>query len=827
MKKPLSIQKTIFGLAVLLLLLASIVLSLISYQQAHRAAERTFDRLLVGSTLTIANAIQIEAGELQVELPFAAMAMLAQQERIFYTIRSSEQLISGYDDLALSEPLAQSSTPSFTTLTYKGSRVRVATVGRFVSGPKIGSGWITIRVAETLGTRNSLTHQLFTQSLLPLALLIGLALLLVWYSIRHAFSPLSQLESAIARRSPTNLEPIQTQVPQEIQGLMITLNEFIKRLRHALSTTQHLVAEAAHQIRTPLALLQAQAEDALDETDPQQQRQDLEQIHRHTMELSQLVHQLLMHATITHRQGSTEAQLISIGSLIDSSTQRLHAQSKNRLRIHITPTAQSKQVQGDQIALREMLRNVIENALLYSDDFVELWAYINYEKNIVIDIQDRGPGIEDKEKKKVLQRFYRGASAQKKVGSGLGLAIARHVAQHHQGQLLLLNRRSGSGLTVRIMLPTQTHNSATSTQPALFSQPLYLICMLGLLSILMTPLSEAKESSFYPALETNNATEIHIAGPTDTEIFAPLLLDFQSQNPQVAIHYYDIDTQDLYKLITHEQLNPIDVVISSATDLQVRLVNDGYSKEHQSALTENLPEWAQWRHSIFGFTLEPIVLVYNNQLDPLYRSTTRAQFLSQLELNPSTWYGKIGTYNIERSGLGYLLAVFDERLSSNFWGMTNALGRVGTHLYATTAAILDDLDSGQLWAGYNLLGSYALARQQSGANIEVIIPEDYVLVFSRTAFIHHRSPQPHLAGQFIDYLLSDHGQRLIATQMQLGALIKETDKKWPEQRLYESLIAPIQPISIGPSLLTGLDTTRKKRFIQNWMRLITDTPSDR
>lgn len=813
----LSIKKNILGAALFLLLLCAMAFSWVTYQQSTQAAQRTYDQLLSASALTIANAIQQDAGELQVELPFAAMALLPQTERLFFAVRHQNQVIAGYEDLAFALPLVQSTTPTFTTMSYKDTQVRVVRVGRFTTGSAASSGWTTIYVAETLSTRDALSAQLFLQGLHPLFLLVGFTFLLILFSIRYVLSPLAQIERAIEARSPTNLEPITTPAPIEIHGLISTLNNFIQRLSKALTTQQHFVAEAAHQIRTPLALLQAQTEDALEESDPIQRDLSLHAIHRHSQDLSQLVHQLLMHATITHRQDTTEHQRIRVPDLIRDSCQRLLEEQKSRLRIHITPPAQRLQLAGDQIALREMLRNLIENALLYSAAAVEIWVYVNYEKQVIIDIQDRGPGLTPEEKLRVTTRFFRGESSANTIGSGLGMSIAAQVIAHHQGTLHLRDRRSGSGLTVRVQLPAAVASTPVSVK--LRTALLGFALVFGLL----LPAHDSAAKTHRYALDSAT-TSLRIAGPTDTDIFSSLAQAFIELHPHLAIHYTEIDTQELYHQVSTQQLVDIDLIISSATDLQVRLVNDGYAQAYHSEHTTALPEWAKWRNKIFGFTLEPIVLVYHTQLPDHYKAKTRTEFLQHIEDHPLFWRDRIGTYDIEHSGLGYLLAVFDERLSSNFWGMTNALGRVGAKLYTSTAGILDGIESGELYAGYNVLGSYALARQQAGAAIEVVIPDDYVLVFSRTAFIHKNSTQPQYAGLFIDYLLSDAGQQHIAQQAQLGSLIKNRDNSWPEKHLYESLIAPIQPIRIAPSLLAGLDRTRKKRFIQNWIRLITDTP---
>lgn len=329
--------------------------------------------------------------------------------------------------------------------------------------------------------------------------------------------------------------------------------------------------------------------------------------------------------------------------------------------------------------------------------------------------------------------------------------------------------------------------------------------------------------STYPAPDSPDH-QLVIAGPTDTEFFAQIIQKFQLRYPTVSIQYYDVGTLELYDAVRKEQFEQLDLVISSATQLQLKLVNDGYAQTYSSVLTSDLPDWAQWRNKLYGFTLEPITLVYRKDLPEQYKPRTRAALLQAIEEEPRFWRHKTATYDIDKSGIGYLLAVYDERISSNFWGMANALGHTAIKLYPTTGEILDQIVSGELYVGYNVLGSYAMARQAQGEPLEVVIPEDYVLIFSRTAFITKQSKQPDLAGKFIDFLLSNEGQTLIDERIKLGALIKDTNHQWPTESLHKLFVAPIQPITIEPGLLASLDNIRKKRFIENWNRLVTDTP---
>jgi two-component system sensor histidine kinase TctE len=164
-------------------------------------------------------------------------------------------------------------------------------------------------------------------------------------------------------------------------------------------------------------------------------------------------------------------------------------------------------------------------------------------------------------------------------------------------------------------------------------------------------------------------------------------------------------------------------------------------------------------------------------------------------------------------------------VSSNFWGLANAFGKVKVQLRTTSAAIIDEIEQGKLDIGYNVLGSYALAQQAAGRRIGVVIPEDYVLVLARAALIARHTANPDLARAFLDWLLSPAGQEVAASHAGLGAIVGGTPGQWGVRNVPGSSQGIVQPIVFGPALLVGLDQQRQGRFIQNWMRLMTGAPS--
>jgi two-component system, OmpR family, sensor histidine kinase TctE len=208
---------------------------------------------------------------------------------------------------------------------------------------------------------------------------------------------------------------------------------------------------------------------------------------------------------------------------------------------------------------------------------------------------------------------------------------------------------------------------------------------------------------------------------------------------------------------------PPDLLISSAADLQLKLANDGHALRHASPWLAGVPAWAQWRGEVIGFTYEPAVIIYNPALvPPGTQPRSHHDLTTLLETDPDRFIGRVATYDIARSGVGYLLAAQDQQISSQFWRLAAALGRVEAVLSDSSPEILARVASGELAIGYNVLGSYAFARQAEGAAIGIVVPGDYVLVLTRSLLIPRRAANPDLARAFVDFALSPSGQAVAA-----------------------------------------------------------------
>jgi two-component system sensor histidine kinase TctE len=815
-----SIRRRILALALALLLAAALVLIIFIRDYAERSADRAFDRLLAASALTIAGAVQVEGNNVIVELPFASFGMFSGRDRVFYAVESpGGGAVTGYSDLSDMLPQLQAAGPVFTDITYRSELVRVASVGRLTSSGG-NANWVTIHVAETQSEREALAGEILGNAVIPVIALTLLAIALVWFGIGRMFSPLYQLEQELSGRAPDDLSPVDVPVPQEVSHLVNALNGFMARLGSAVERVSGLVAEAAHEVRTPLASLRAQAEVAMDEQDPEALRRRIGRIHQGAVQASQLVSQLLMEATISHRLENQEAETSAIGTVIEDVCQRLEAEQAGRVVIALPGVVADAQVRGDRVALREMLRNVVDNALVYSNGQVEIDGQI-VEGVLTLAISDQGPGIPDSEKALVLERFKRGAASGSNAGSGLGLSIVKRVAESHRGALRLRDRRGG-GLAVEIDLPLVGRNAKVEQlRKALGSFAALLLCLL-----LVQPQEASATSTRYPAPDGDKGTVLTIVGVTDTPLFAQFIAGFQAEQPDVTVLYEETDSLPLYDRFLAGELQPRpDLLVSSASDLQIKLANDGFAMAYDSPWLDDLPEWAHWRNEVFGFTFEPAVIIYNpGRLSADEVPRTHLMLAEMLESQSGRFRGLIATYDIARSGVGYLLAAQDQIISSNFWRLAAAFGRVEAQFSGSSPAILNGVADGSLALGYNVLGSYAFARKAAGANIEIVVPDDYVLVLTRSMLIPRDAPNPNLAQAFVDFALSPAGQAIAAGQTALGSLVPGTEGKWTSEAIAARGRGVIQPIPLGPALLVSLDQQRRQRFLDSWGEIVSPRP---
>ncbi|WP_298919386.1 ABC transporter substrate-binding protein [uncultured Roseobacter sp.] len=332
-----------------------------------------------------------------------------------------------------------------------------------------------------------------------------------------------------------------------------------------------------------------------------------------------------------------------------------------------------------------------------------------------------------------------------------------------------------------------------------------LACLAVLLSF-CAPLAgafEIEESRQYPA---NGSVTLRILSTADADVFEPIIEAFQDQNPAIAITY-DVASSAQVMTALYEEGAQYDLAISSAMDLQTKLANDGLAQTYVSDATGLLPGWAKWRDQIFAFTQEPAVLVLNAQaFTGLAPPKNREDLIALLRDHADVFDGRIGTYDVRVSGLGYLFATQDSRNTESFWRLTEVMGRLNTRLYCCSGDMITDVARGELVLAYNVLGSYARSRLADTPGLLVVEMDDFVSVMLRSALIPKTAKAPGEAGLMIDFLAGMNTRPALAEETGLPPVAPSTKED-------ESVIRPIR---LGPGLLVFLDTMRRETFLRSW-----------
>ena len=437
---------------------------------ANRATKVSYDRLLYGAALQMAENINILDSKVFIDLPVSAFETLAlsNSDRAFYAIMGRQyQVLTGYNDLPnipFTQLLLQSTekekfTPIYYEAPYHEENVRFVALGkRLLEADKVND--VFIIVGQTLGARQAAAAEINRMALHFVSLFFVITLLLLLFVIWRVLRPLQAIKQAITERSPLELSPLETNVPSEIAPLLKSINYFMAQLDTTLERLKRFTAEAAHQIRTPLAGLNSQAQNAIDETDEALRQKQLQHILESSNVLTNTVNQLLNRATLTHRYQSHPFSPVSLDQLTKDTCRELVVWALERgVEIEYVGDLQAT-IDGDEFALKQMLQNIIENAIKYSPNKglveVELMSAnkLNAAAAVVLQIRDQGVGVPDEDKEHIFEYFYRSPDNQAS-GSGIGLSIAKEVAEHHDARFHLKDNEP-TGLIVEVIFPKRT-----------------------------------------------------------------------------------------------------------------------------------------------------------------------------------------------------------------------------------------------------------------------------------------------------------------------------------------------------------------------------------
>ena len=422
--------------------------AVVAYYPSMEPATEAYDQALVD--IGIALGAHVRVGEVGInagysfELPPAVEQVLRtdRYDTIYYRILSPGGAdLAGEPEL----PLPEGAGP-YDAL-FKGQKVHVVSV----QSP-CGPATCNVLVAETNVKRSRLTREIMLSSLLPQLLLAVATLVIVWFGVKRGLGPLESLSEEIKQRSPRDLRPIDASAaPEETRPLLVALNGLLEQVAQASRNQQRFLANAAHQLRTPLAGLQAHTELALAQPLPGAVRAQLDQVHQATIRTARLANQLL--ALARAEPGARgDPSSVNLKSVVEAEADAWVHQALAR-DVDLGFELEGAPVEGDAFLLREALANLVHNAIEYSSRGGHVTVRTGARNNhAFVEVEDDGPGIPSAERARVLERFYRvpGTSG---TGSGLGLAIVREIAAGHGAGIELSEGAGARGCRVAITFP--------------------------------------------------------------------------------------------------------------------------------------------------------------------------------------------------------------------------------------------------------------------------------------------------------------------------------------------------------------------------------------
>jgi len=415
------------------------------------------DRVLAGSALAIAERVIVsEDGSLEVDIPYVALEMLtsAAQDRVFYRVDGPPgTFVTGYQNLP-SIQRREGQAAAFGDAVFRGEPIRVAALARSAS-TGINSVPFTVTVAETTIARQQLTHAILLRSALRILFMILGAAAIVWVAVTLSLRPLYRFSEALSERSPDDLHPITERVPNEVQGLVDTVNSFMVRLEGALDALRHFTGNAGHQLRTPLAIVRTQLTLARRSGNLGEVQQAAEKADEAVGDAERILAQLLLMARIDAASRSTAMRQLDLVDLARTVTAE-HVPRAAEAGIDLGFEGEGEVMAVvEPILIGELVKNLVSNALLYAGAGAEVTVRVGTQQGATfVEVEDNGPGIPPERRETVLRRFERGdTSGQGRPGTGLGLPIVDEIARLHGASLGLEDGSEGRGLKVRVTFP--------------------------------------------------------------------------------------------------------------------------------------------------------------------------------------------------------------------------------------------------------------------------------------------------------------------------------------------------------------------------------------
>jgi two-component system sensor histidine kinase TctE len=441
-------------------LLALWVMStMIDHDVATGFVNLNYDRALLDTALDLGRNVREINNQLYLDLPQPVIEMLisGEQGRFYYRANGPVgEYITGDPDLPDPPAEAGEDRVTYYDAVYRNESIRAVAL-RVPVRPGSGKGAISVQVAEKTSPRTDFARQLMLRMMVPQGILVILAALTVWLGVGLGLRALTSVRTEIENRSHVDLSPIrETNTPYEVRPLVRAMNDLLSRLSAALAAQQRFIADAAHQLRTPVAALKTQAELAVRQVRDGEAQATLQQLHTAADHAARLVNQLLTLARAepgSHR--SVMRERVNLAALARETTGEWVPRSLNRgIDLGFDDTSTDATISADPFLVRELLNNLIDNAINYTPAGGHITVRVTTDDDKPsLEVEDNGCGIHEDEREQVFERFYRSAGGSPE-GCGLGLAIVREIAQGHGATATILSGANHRGTRVVIAFPS-------------------------------------------------------------------------------------------------------------------------------------------------------------------------------------------------------------------------------------------------------------------------------------------------------------------------------------------------------------------------------------
>ena len=433
-------QRLVLQLGIVSILIAFSLFFLIK-NITNQVMTTTQDRLLTASLNSIIDKFYTSNKDISLDLPYDTFSLLGaiSEDKLFYKINYNDKFLTGYQKFPMVLKYGNLRKPIFYNLIFENEKIRVAAIKHsiYVNGKK---NLLFIKIGQTLNFQSSISSQITNNLLLIILIFMVLSIILVLLATRIALQPITLLANDLNKRKPNDLTLVKNNVPIELAPLILSLNSFVKKFRGVLRTTETFVAEAAHHIRTPLAIVKSESEIAFLKSKTKSNREHLRNIIRSIDETNRYTTQLLDNAMVLYRLEKLEKQNFSITkSLVHLINVFKPAADLKDINFSTTFNFKSKFIVTDKLLFETAIRNLIDNSIKYAPIETNINLDYKFFNNVhEIKIKNQINKKLNTSKSALFKRFYRGQNSKNIIGSGLGLSLVNEIILGLNGQFKIL-----------------------------------------------------------------------------------------------------------------------------------------------------------------------------------------------------------------------------------------------------------------------------------------------------------------------------------------------------------------------------------------------------